>query len=212
MDHTFDDSQLESHIFDSTESMDLSKQYFTTLQILRIARQRIDNNRLAWEELRDLPDKGWKLDRLHESPSTHHRVLSTLDKFVLSEGGEPILEMWEEQRDRVTQLVRTKAKYLTERIDQKTKEVESLRDGVRALQTSLLNSPPPSMLSMPMKFGSLTLLQQLFNATSLREAMKGMALNRAIYLFTAVTIIYTPLSFLTVRCYAPLLIHKRNDD
>lgn len=35
--------------------------------------------------------------------------------------------------------------------------------------------------------------------------MKGMALNRAIYLFTAVTIIYAPLSFLTVRMLRPSL-------
>lgn len=39
---------------------------------------------------------------------------------------------------------------------------------------------------------------QLFNATSLREARKGMALNRAIYVFTVVTVIYTPLGFLAV--------------
>lgn len=39
---------------------------------------------------------------------------------------------------------------------------------------------------------------QLFNATSLKEAMRGMELNRAIYMFTAVTVIYTPLSFIAV--------------
>lgn len=41
-------------------------------------------------------------------------------------------------------------------------------------------------------------IEQLFNATSLREAVKGMALNRAIYVSTAVTIIYTPLGFIAV--------------
>lgn len=40
---------------------------------------------------------------------------------------------------------------------------------------------------------------QLFSATSLREATKGIALNRAIYVFTAVTVIYTPLGFVSVR-------------
>lgn len=39
---------------------------------------------------------------------------------------------------------------------------------------------------------------QLFNATSLREARKGMALNRSIYVFTVVTIMYTPLGFMAV--------------
>ncbi|KAI0410808.1 hypothetical protein F5X98DRAFT_358738 [Xylaria grammica] len=36
----------------------------------------------------------------------------------------------------------------------------------------------------------------LFNATSLREATKAIALNRAIYVFTIITVIYTPLGFL----------------
>lgn len=185
--------------------MDLSKQYFTTLQLLRIARQQIENNLVGWEELRELPANERAQDRLHRPSSIHDRVLSTLDKFVLSEGGVQVFKVWEEQRDRVTQLFKTRAKHLTERIDQKTKEVESLRDGVCTFQTSLLNSCPP-MLSVSMHFGFLTLLQQLFNATSLREAMKGMALNRAIYLFTAVTIIFTPLSFLTVSKLCPFLL------
>ncbi|KAJ4317633.1 hypothetical protein N0V84_007232 [Fusarium piperis] len=38
----------------------------------------------------------------------------------------------------------------------------------------------------------------LFNATSLREATKAMALNQAIYIFTVVTVLFTPLSFLAV--------------
>lgn len=49
-------------------------------------------------------------------------------------------------------------------------------------------------------------IEQLFNATSLREAVKGMALNRAIYVFTAVTIIYTPLGFIAV-CFPPSSCH-----
>ncbi|KAF5563467.1 hypothetical protein FNAPI_2676 [Fusarium napiforme] len=38
----------------------------------------------------------------------------------------------------------------------------------------------------------------LFNATSLRESMKAMALNQAIYVFTVVTVLFTPVSFLAV--------------
>lgn len=164
MDHTFDDRQLESHIFDSSDSMDLSKQYFTTLQLLRIARQRIENHLIAWEDLRDLPDNTWKWDRLDKPSSSHHRPLSTLDKFVLSEGGEPKLKIWEEQREQVTQLFRTKAKQLTERVDQKTKEVESLRDGVCALQTFLTPYCRPCLSSM--KFDLLTLL---LNSSSMQH-------------------------------------------
>lgn len=40
---------------------------------------------------------------------------------------------------------------------------------------------------------------QLFNATSLREATRGTSLNMTLYLFTIVTIIYTPIGFLAVR-------------
>ncbi|EXL55726.1 hypothetical protein FOCG_06276 [Fusarium oxysporum f. sp. radicis-lycopersici 26381] len=45
----------------------------------------------------------------------------------------------------------------------------------------------------------------LFNATSLREATKAMALNQAIYVFTVVTVLFTPVSFLAVgeACYRP---------
>ncbi|EXL91843.1 hypothetical protein FOIG_14952 [Fusarium odoratissimum NRRL 54006] len=38
----------------------------------------------------------------------------------------------------------------------------------------------------------------LFNATSLRESTKAMALNQAIYVFTVVTVLFTPVSFLAV--------------
>lgn len=38
--------------------------------------------------------------------------------------------------------------------------------------------------------------------------MKGMALNRAIYVFTAVTIIYTPLGFMTVGKCIPKFITR----
>lgn len=167
MDHTFDDRQLESHIFDTSDSMDLSKQYFTTLQLLRIARQRIDNHRNAWEELRDIPNNDWEWDRRHKSTSSHHRPLSTLDKFVLSEGGEPIFKIWEEQRDRVTKLFGTKAQNLTERIDQKTKEVESLRDGVCGLRILL----PPSCCAC-INFTTLGVLTLLDSSSTQRRSWK----------------------------------------
>ncbi|KAI7774105.1 hypothetical protein LA080_009272 [Diaporthe eres] len=49
MDHTFNDELSESYMFDSSSSMDLSKRYFTTLQLLRIARQRINDNIAEWK-------------------------------------------------------------------------------------------------------------------------------------------------------------------
>ncbi|WAO87529.1 Hypothetical protein NCS54_00484100 [Fusarium falciforme] len=45
----------------------------------------------------------------------------------------------------------------------------------------------------------------LFNATSLREATKAMALNRAIYVFTVVTVLFTPVSFLATFWALPFL-------
>ncbi|KAI1052778.1 hypothetical protein LB505_013643 [Fusarium chuoi] len=45
----------------------------------------------------------------------------------------------------------------------------------------------------------LTVFGMLFNATSLRESTKAMALNQAIYVFTVVTVLFTPVSFLAVR-------------
>ncbi|KAF0641055.1 hypothetical protein FPSE5266_06821 [Fusarium pseudograminearum] len=41
----------------------------------------------------------------------------------------------------------------------------------------------------------------LFNATSLRESTKAMALNQAIYVFTVVTVLFTPVSFLATSPY-----------
>ncbi|SCO89978.1 uncharacterized protein FRV6_14106 [Fusarium oxysporum] len=45
----------------------------------------------------------------------------------------------------------------------------------------------------------------LFNATSLREASKAMALNQAIYVFTVVTVLFTPVSFLATFWALPFL-------
>ncbi|RSM16729.1 hypothetical protein CDV31_004501 [Fusarium ambrosium] len=45
----------------------------------------------------------------------------------------------------------------------------------------------------------------LFNATSLREATKAMALNQAIYVFTVVTVLFTPVSLLATFWALPFL-------
>ncbi|KAK5652329.1 hypothetical protein OQA88_10679 [Cercophora sp. LCS_1] len=44
----------------------------------------------------------------------------------------------------------------------------------------------------------------VFNATSLREASKGIELNRAVYVFTVVTVIFTPPGFLAVSSPVPM--------
>ncbi|KAI0197397.1 hypothetical protein EV127DRAFT_476487 [Xylaria flabelliformis] len=45
----------------------------------------------------------------------------------------------------------------------------------------------------------------LFNATSLREATRSMTINRAIYVFTIITVIYTPVEFLATFWALPFL-------
>ncbi|KAL1870019.1 hypothetical protein VTK73DRAFT_2828 [Phialemonium thermophilum] len=51
----------------------------------------------------------------------------------------------------------------------------------------------------------------LFNATSLREATRGMAMNRAIYVFTIVTVLYTPVGFLATFWALPFLNQPGHD-
>ncbi|KAJ8125356.1 hypothetical protein O1611_g8283 [Lasiodiplodia mahajangana] len=50
----------------------------------------------------------------------------------------------------------------------------------------------------------------LFNATSLRESTKGMALNRAIYVFTVITVIYTPVGFMAAFWALPFLNNAKD--
>lgn len=79
-----------------------------------------------------------------------------------------------------------------------TTEVESLRDGVRHTLASLTRSPTSQL---PAFEYANRRRPQLFNATNLKEAAKAMVLNRAIYVFTAVTIAYTPAGFMAVSAH-----------
>lgn len=160
MDHNKDDHGLDSFMFDDTGLMNLSKVYFTVLQLLRIARQWIDENSAEWE----------KFCNAGLRPYPQNLRLS-LREIGCNDG---VLNSWDDRRDELTDLVKSYTKQLRDRIDRKSEEVKSLRDG-------------------------------LFSATSLREASKGMALNRAIYVFTAVTVIYTPLGFITALWALPIL-------
>ncbi|KAK4182527.1 hypothetical protein QBC35DRAFT_395804, partial [Podospora australis] len=63
-------------------------------------------------------------------------------------------------RDKAARLVEAHTQRVEARIQRKTEEIKSLRDGI-------------------------------FNATSLREATKGIVINPAIYVFMIVTVIYT---------------------
>ncbi|KAK0616570.1 hypothetical protein B0T14DRAFT_434802 [Immersiella caudata] len=74
--------------------------------------------------------------------------------------------------------IRARFEELMTRLTNKTEEIKSLRDGASG---------------------------NVFNATSLREASKGIELNRAVYIFTVVTVLYTPLGFLATFFALPSL-------
>lgn len=79
MNHDVSDKQLERYMFDNSSMMELSKQYFTVLRLLGIARQRIDENLAEWE-----------------------RFCGTM------KGTEGTLECWVMQREKVTQSLKSR--------------------------------------------------------------------------------------------------------
>lgn len=92
--------------------MDLSRQYFTVLQMLRIASEWVNVSLADWYKMREDIVKFFKFLRACGE--------TTYDQ------GEPL----EEQLDKVTQLLTGQVKQLQNRINTKTEEVKSLRDGV----------------------------------------------------------------------------------
>jgi hypothetical protein len=78
-----------------------------------------------------------------------------------------------------------RAAAVQQRVRKKVEEINSLRDGV-------------CYYTLMLEEYFIDNLLQLFNATSLRESTKAMALNQAIYVFTVVTVLFTPVSFLAV--------------
>ncbi|KAI1376339.1 hypothetical protein F4677DRAFT_88922 [Hypoxylon crocopeplum] len=142
---------LNRLMFDS--SFKLSRLYFTVLQLLRIMDEWVEQSVTDLKNLRD----EW-LQKKHNH--TSHLSADELRSI-------------EKNWDTAVSSMELRAKKLLYRINRKTEEVKSLRDG-------------------------------LFNATSLREASKGMVLSRAIYVFTAVTVIYTPLGFMATFWALPI--------
>lgn len=124
MDHNKDDHGLDSFMFDDTGLMNLSKVYFTVLQLLRIARQWIDENSAEWE----------KFCNAGLRPYPQNLRLS-LREIGCNDG---VLNSWDDRRDELTDLVKSYTKQLRDRIDRKSEEVKSLRDGVR-----IVHSPQP---------------------------------------------------------------------
>jgi hypothetical protein len=97
------------------------------------------------------------------------------------------------QRDRLVQFwgetanaMKSELEPVLERISQKEEETVTLRDGVGFCS---------------IRFSGRHWLTglQLFTATAIREARQGTLLNRYVFVFTVVTVIYLPLTFVTVR-------------
>ncbi|KAL6923038.1 hypothetical protein FSST1_000312 [Fusarium sambucinum] len=146
----FDDrDRIEDLMFD--KSFNRSRDYFVALQLLRIMDEWINEVVGSMLELKD--DSSLKHPVFSSFQSTEN--LSAADRYMKERAG-PV------QR----------------RIQKKTEEINSLRDG-------------------------------LFNATSLRESTKAMALNQAIYVFTVVTVLFTPVSFLATFWALPFLNNPR---
>ncbi|OTB06099.1 hypothetical protein M426DRAFT_9921 [Hypoxylon sp. CI-4A] len=140
---TLDKVMWDGLMFD--ESFQLSKKYFTVLQLFRIISDFVD------ESVRD-------------QKSIRRKWLEDKTRFRLNLSRDELASI-ERNWDTVISSMEMRAGRLLDRINRNTEAVKSLRDG-------------------------------LFNATSLREANKGMALNRAIYVFTLVTVFFTPLGFI----------------
>lgn len=114
MSHTLVPSGLDNYMFDSSSSMSLSRQYFTVLQVLRIARQWIDDNLAEWKR-------------------TTTGILHSNNQGQIAWEVKPVAagQSLENQLDKVTALLTSQTEQLRQRIDGKAREVESLRDGVR---------------------------------------------------------------------------------
>ncbi|KAK3985355.1 hypothetical protein QBC44DRAFT_335327 [Cladorrhinum sp. PSN332] len=139
---TLNNAELDEFMFD--DSFDRSRCYFAILQTLRTSSDMVDEALADWTELRNR----WNI---------------AMKPGVMFSAED--LKALEQNWNVVSDLITAMTNRLQGRINRKTEEVKSLRDG-------------------------------LFNATSLREATKAIALNRAIYVFTVVTVIYTPIGFL----------------
>ncbi|KAI0013599.1 hypothetical protein F4779DRAFT_613329 [Xylariaceae sp. FL0662B] len=159
---TLDRNRWQMLMFD--DSFQLSEQYFTVLQLLRIFQDWIGEMEDGIEGLkRELIGQceSWQDWRRRFCPG--------------DENAWPLdIEGLEANLEKVKSFFELRANLLKERIQRKKDEVESLRDG-------------------------------LFNASSLREALKAKMVNMFIGVFTVVTVIYTPLSFMATFWAIPVL-------
>lgn len=151
------------------DNFERSRLYFTILQILRLFGSCIGT--ILSDDLRPLDD-----------------VFLKDPNFPLWEMKEDELHVLRSNWELIRETQRKAEKSLSDRISYKTTEVESLRDGVCY---PTLND---QILAVPL----ISFFIQLFNASSLRETNSSSTMGRYVLIFTVVTVLYLPPTFISV--------------
>lgn len=112
MSNTLDERSLNTLMFDNSSSMSLSKQYFIVLRLLQVFTEWIDDETATWHRTRS--------SIIHERHSF----------FWSGYESKARKQSLEDQLDIITQLLTSQTNQLKERVERKTEEVKSLRDGV----------------------------------------------------------------------------------
>lgn len=119
MDDTLDDRKVDSYMYDNSSEMELSTQYFTVQQLLRMSRKRIADNLHQWEA-------AFTLD--HGTTDKIGRDIHMREHL-----GDKALKIWVRERQKVTEMLQTMTGQLLDRIDEKSSEVKSLQETVSSI-------------------------------------------------------------------------------
>lgn len=160
-------------MYDDTK-LQRSAFYFSLLQLLRIFSVLINQTTADMESLAREHLK--KLDDVRIGWGVY---VGTTWEFAKE---APVIQQnW----DAVLALQRQAGSSLVDRISRKVDEIESLRDGVSpvSLNSTRRNANTPC---------------QLFNAQSVKEAVTGTQINQYLLVFTIVTLVYLPPTFICV--------------
>lgn len=147
-----------------------SEGYFSLLQLLRLFRNNIEDS------LKDLIHFRAEVRGMNGGPW----LPGSRDNQYIAHNWEAVLKH-----------KRRRCEELQDRIDRKIREIESLRDGVGT------GTRGSSLARVPLR--TLAYTPQLFNASAIKEAMKGTHINQILLVFTVVTILYLPPTFVSVR-------------
>jgi Mg2+ and Co2+ transporter CorA len=143
--------------------------YFKVLQVLRI----FSDSLLSSSNCLDvLIDNCWGSSKQSDRLKMSH--------LVSSETAAVLRRNWDVVKTRHS----AATKHLLARIARTTEEVKSLRDGVRSFLKVLANDKLTD--------------GQLFNAQSVAEAQKNRQLSKYLVVFTVVTLLYLPPTFVAV--------------